>query len=48
MYYWMFSPNAIYHKPVSEIVWNEKNWRWETNGLGAMRKLRLGGDRCLR
>lgn len=46
MYYWVFSPNAIYHKPVSEVVWNEKNWRWETNGLGAMRKLSLGGDRC--
>lgn len=46
MYYTMFSPNAIYHKPVSEVAWNQKNWRWETNGLGAMRKLGLGGNRC--
>lgn len=46
MYYSMSSPNAIYRKPVSEVAWNERNWRWETSGAGSMRKLRLGGDRC--
>ena len=39
MYYTMFSPNVIYHKKVKDVVWNEQNWRWETNGLGSMRKL---------
>jgi hypothetical protein len=39
MYYTMFSPNVVYRKPVREVLWNEKNWRWETSGLGFMRKL---------
>lgn len=39
MYYRMFSPNVIYRKPVCEVLWNEKNWRWETTGKGAMREL---------
>ena len=46
MYYTMFSPNVIYRKKVKDVLWNEKNWRWETTGLGMMRKLALGGDRC--
>jgi hypothetical protein len=46
MSYTLFSPNAIYRKPLSDVAWNERNCRWETDGLGAMRKLRLGGDRC--
>jgi hypothetical protein len=57
MHYTMFNPNVIYRKPVKEVLWNEKNWRWETSGLGFMRKLQLadgaltkcsplGGDRC--
>jgi hypothetical protein len=57
MYYTMFSLNVVYRKPVKEVLWNEKNWRWETSGLGFMRKLQLadgaltkcsplGGDRC--
>jgi hypothetical protein len=46
MWYTMFGPHTIYRKSVKDIKWNDKNWRWETNGLGAMRKLRLGGDRC--
>jgi len=48
---------VIYRKPVKEVLWNEKNWRWETSGLGFMSKLEqvdgaltkcspLGGDRC--
>jgi hypothetical protein len=47
MYYTMFSPNVIYHKRLKDVVWNERNWRWETSGLGFMRKLglALGGDR---
>jgi len=47
---------VVYRKPVKEVLWNEKNWRWETSGLGFMRKLEqadgaltkcspLGGDR---
>lgn len=39
MYYALFSPNVIYHKKVKDVVWNERNWRWETSGLGSMRKL---------
>ena len=44
MYYTLGSPNVIYHKKVKDVVWNERNWRWETSGLGSMRKLGLGGD----
>lgn len=47
VYYTLFSPNVIYHKKIKDVVWNERNWRWETNELGSMRKLALGGDRCL-
>jgi hypothetical protein len=47
VYYALFSPNVIYHKKIKDVVWNEPNWRWETNGLGSMRKLAPGGDRCL-
>lgn len=36
-YFTMFAPDAVYHKKVKEIVWNERNWRWETNGAGSMR-----------
>lgn len=39
VYYTLFSPNVIYHKKIKDVVWNESNWRWETNGNGAMRKL---------
>ena len=46
MYYTMFSLNVVYRKPVKEVLWNEKNWRWETSGLGFMRKLAMGADRC--
>ena len=40
MHYTMFNPNVIYRKPVKEVLWNEKNWRWETTGFGFMRKLK--------
>jgi hypothetical protein len=57
MYYTMFKPNVIYRKPVKDVKWNDSNWRWETTGVGFMRKLEqadgaltkclpLGGDRC--
>ena len=46
MYYTLFSSDEIYHKPTKDVHWNEQNWRWETNGLGSMRTLALGGDRC--
>ena len=39
MYYTLFSPTVMYHKRLKDIVWNEQNWRWETSGLGSMRKL---------
>jgi len=35
MYYTMFAPNVVYRKPVKDIVWNERNWRWETDGHDA-------------
>lgn len=37
-YYTLFSPNVIWRKPVKEILWNQRNWRWETSALGSMRK----------
>jgi hypothetical protein len=40
MYYTMFSPNTIYHKKVTDVKWNEKNWRWETSGTGFKRSIR--------
>jgi hypothetical protein len=48
MYYTLFSPSVIYRKKVKDVRWNERNWRWETSGLGMMRKLEqaMGGDRC--
>ena len=57
MHYTMFNPNVIYRKPVKDVKWNDRNWRWETSGLGFMSKLEqadraltkcspLGGDRC--
>lgn len=39
MFYTMFKLNVIFHKKVKDVVWNEWNWRWETTGLGMMRKL---------
>jgi hypothetical protein len=39
MYYTMFSLNAIFHKKIKEVVWDERNWRWETTGVGSIRKL---------
>ena len=39
VYYTMFSLNKIYHKKVSDVKWNEKNWRWETTGTGFMRTI---------
>ena len=38
MYYTLFNADTIYHKKVKDVVWNEGNWRWETTGLGMMRK----------
>ncbi len=46
MHYTMFNPNVIYRKPVKDIKWNDHNWRWETTGVGSVRKLGLVGDRC--
>jgi hypothetical protein len=46
LYFTLFAPNVVYHKNLKDILWNERNWRWETTGLGMMRKLALGGDRC--
>ena len=39
MYYTMFSLNVIFRKKIKEVVWDERNWRWETTGLGSMRKV---------
>jgi len=45
MFYMMFNPNVIYRKKVKDVVWNERNWRWETNGTGFMRKLEQAMER---
>jgi len=39
LYYTLFAPNVVYRKKLKDIVWNDQNWRWETTGTGAMRKL---------
>lgn len=39
IFYTMFNPNVIYRKPIKSVQWNDKNWRWETSGVGSMRKL---------
>jgi len=39
MFYTLFNQNVVYHKKVKDVVWNERNWRWETSGLGFMRQL---------
>jgi hypothetical protein len=44
IYYTLFIPSAVYHKKVKDVQWNERNWRWETTGLGSMR--RLGQSIC--
>ena len=46
-YFTLFRPNDMYRKPIKDIVWNDRNWRWEVSGLGSMRKLATGGDGCL-
>jgi hypothetical protein len=47
MWYTMFSADTLYRKDIKTIKWNEKNWRWETSGLGSMRKLeRARGNLC--
>jgi hypothetical protein len=38
MQYTMFNPNVIYRKPIKSVQWNDHNWRWETSGVGSMRK----------
>lgn len=40
MYYTLFSTNVVFRKNVKDVVWDERNWRWETTGLGMMRKLK--------
>jgi hypothetical protein len=37
MYYTMFAPDKIYSKPVKDVQWSERNWRWETTGVGSVR-----------
>ncbi len=39
VYCTLFSPDVIFHKRVKDVVWNERNWRWETSGFGFVRKL---------
>lgn len=39
MYYTLFSPNMIYHKPVKGVAWNDRNWRWETTGPGSCHRI---------
>ena len=39
MFYTLFNQDVVYRKKLKDVVWNERNWRWETSGLGLMRKL---------
>ena len=38
VYYTLFSTDVVYRKRGKDVNWNERNWRWETTGLGFMRK----------
>jgi hypothetical protein len=38
MCYTMFTLNVMFRKKVKDVLWNERNWRWETNGTGFLRK----------
>jgi hypothetical protein len=33
-YYTLFNPNVIYRKRIRDVKWSDRNWRWETTGLG--------------
>lgn len=35
----LFSPGMVYHKKLKDVVWNERNWRWETTGTGFGRRV---------
>lgn len=37
VYYTLFSTDVVYRKRGKDVNWNERNWRWETTGLGYMR-----------
>lgn len=39
VFYNLFDPKVVYRKSIKTILWNERNWRWETSGLGGMRRL---------
>lgn len=39
IYYRLVDPNIIYHKKAKDVRWNERNWRWETDGAGFMHRL---------
>jgi hypothetical protein len=45
MYYTLFSTNVVFRKNVKDVVWDERNWRWETTGLGSMRKVEQAMER---
>jgi hypothetical protein len=45
MYYTLFSTNVVFRKNVKDVVWDEMNWRWETTGLGSMRKVKKAMER---
>ncbi|MGH9739250.1 MAG: hypothetical protein ACRD4X_11800 [Candidatus Acidiferrales bacterium] len=47
VYFTLFSPRDMFYTRLKDIVWNERNWRWEASGLGSPRKLALGGNGCL-
>jgi hypothetical protein len=55
MFYTPFNQGVVYRKKLKDVVWNERNWRWETTGLGSGHKMDAkrhqkcsppGGDRC--
>jgi hypothetical protein len=35
LWYTMFNPNILYRKRRRDFKWSDRNWRWETEGLGA-------------
>jgi len=42
MHHAMFNPNVIYRKPVKDVKWNDRNWRWETQRTRFYAQARAG------
>jgi hypothetical protein len=35
-WYNLFNPNVFYRKRIKDVKWSDRNWRWETTGVGVV------------